>query len=254
MQSTVDARSEQAETEPLDDKEIRRRRRRRRRVQPPDYIEYAKRREQQLNADDERGGMGGKHELWVVDNVRYTGPEGGRDDDVAPVTQGRPKSKDKDIRNESPFQRIPQVVYSVPANASQLDSHPACLHSCSPLSCSHTLTSPSPYSQDILQPQYDKKQQIGVNYKWEDISVSNHVVLRTALPSAPPRVPQLVLSDSHADARTIHDIGPGFAHTMQATRPARSLVGEVYAAETANLGGDEVLESVVGLPGSPGCC
>jgi len=188
----------------LDDKEIRRRRRRRRRQQPPEYIEYAKMREQQLNAADDRVSMGAMGaELWVVDHPRYTGPEDGRDaEDPAPIVQGRPRSK---MRNESPFTRMPQ---------------------------------------DILQPQHEKKQ-IGVHYKWEDINVSTNVVLRTALPSAPPRVPQLVLSESHADARTIHDLGPSIAHTTQATRPARALVSEVYTAETATLGSDEAM-----LPGA----
>ena len=112
--------------------------------------------------------------------------------------------------------------------------------------CPLILSLPVP-GQDILQPQHEKKQ-IGVHYKWEDINVSTNVVLRTALPSAPPRVPQLVLSESHADARTIHDLGPSIAHTTQATRPARALVSEVYTAETATLGSDEVPLLALGLP------
>jgi len=178
----------------IDEKEVLRRRRRRRKQQAPDYIEYAKRREAQLNASEDRTPMGLGPELWVVDHPKYTGPDDGRDEGEA-ITQGRPKSPKLD----SPFTKMPQ---------------------------------------DILQPQKDKDQ-IGVHYKWEDIMVSNHTVLRTALPTSPPRVPQLLVSAAHADARPVHDLGS--TYTTQVTRPTRSLVGDIYATETAHLGSDDAM-------------
>jgi len=191
------AQKEQLEGSPADDKEVRRRRRHRRRQQPPDYIAYAKMREQQILQEDDRalGKVGGgRSDLWPVDYARYS--THGEED--APA-------KSKQLRNPAPLTRVPE---------------------------------------DVLQPKHDKAK-IGVHYKWEDLAVEHNVVLRTALPAAPTRVPQLVLSDTHAEARSIHELGPSITQTTTATRPARALVSEVYAAETANLGSDETM-----LPGA----
>jgi len=192
-----------------EEKEVIRRRRRRRRQQPPPYIDYAKRREAQLNASEDRAPLGiGAADLgdglWVVDRPRYTGPDDGRKDDPSPITQGKPiRTTGSHAHKDSPFDKM---------------------------------------AEDILQPQRDKDR-IGVHYKWEDVVVSNSVVLRTALPTAPPRVPQMVLEDPRAEARTVQDLGS--THGTMVTRPARSLIGDVYASATNEIGSEDAM-----LPGA----
>ena len=53
-------------------------------------------------------------------------------------------------------------------------------------------------SNDILMTK-QKRQALADESRWEDVSVSKHVVLRTSLPMAAPRVPQLIVNPPSYD-------------------------------------------------------
>ena len=54
-------------------------------------------------------------------------------------------------------------------------------------------------ANDVLLPKHQKKA-LATEAQWEDVKVSQHVVLRTAKPTAAPRVPQLIVNPPSYDS------------------------------------------------------
>lgn len=88
-------------------------------------------------------------------------------------------------------------------------------------------------SNDVLMTKH-KRAELAQKVEWQEVPVSKHVVLRTSLPSAAPRVPQLVMSAvSDETVQSLDDVDSSWLLSGNKTGEMKSLISDIYAKESS---------------------